>query len=182
MFRKILNNVSISAFNLSNVWFVSDYGSDDSDCHSESTPCKNLQMVLDNATDGADIYVTSDTLSLDHVRGVVTFPYTEEVLDCCQLSSNISYSLSSLNENLVNITCTGQYYKAEGNIFPWLVQLFFICRSRISQRRVPITKVLDPTYYLAKNSPKTKNEKILYPGWAGKSLVNGMVRKYELCE
>ena len=132
------------------MWFVSDYGSDDSDCLSESTPCRNLQTVLDRATDGADIYIISDKLSLDHVHGVATFPHTMEVHDCCQLSSNISYSLSSLNENLVNITCIGQYDKGEGNIFPWLVQLFFICRSRFSQRKAPITKVLDPTYYLAK--------------------------------
>ena len=43
----------------SNIWYVSDDGSDDSDCHSASAPCRNLQIVLDRAANGADIYVTS---------------------------------------------------------------------------------------------------------------------------
>ena len=91
---------------------MSDDGSDDNDCHSASAPCRNLQTVLDRATDGADIYVTSDTLSLDGVHNVVWFPgrYNPEMRNCCQLSSKLSYSLISLNGNLVNITCTGQYF------------------------------------------------------------------------
>ena len=51
-------------FKSNNIWYVSDDGSDDNDCHSASAPCRNLQTVLNNATDGADIYVTFDTLSL----------------------------------------------------------------------------------------------------------------------
>ena len=31
--------------------------------------------------------------------------------NCCQLSSSLLYSLSSLNGNIVNITCTGQYFQ-----------------------------------------------------------------------
>ena len=90
---------------------MSDDGSDDNDCHSESEPCRNLQTVLDRAKDGADIYVTSDTLSLDYNHGVYWFPWGNhpEMRNCCHLSSSLSYSLSSLNENLVNITCAGQY-------------------------------------------------------------------------
>ena len=80
-----------------NIWYVSDDGSDYNDCHSESAPCRNLQTVLDRATDGADIYVTSDTLSLSGAQ------------DVCLLMSNISYSLSSVNNNLVNVTCSGRW-------------------------------------------------------------------------
>ena len=47
--------------------FVSDKGSDRYDCQTESTPCKNLQTALNRASDGAEIYVTSATLSLDLV-------------------------------------------------------------------------------------------------------------------
>ena len=46
----------------SNSWFLSEFGSDDNDCRSEFTECKNLQTVLDRATDGADICVTSEML------------------------------------------------------------------------------------------------------------------------
>ena len=45
------------------IWFVSDEGSDLYNCQTESSPCKNLQTVLDRASDGAEIYVTSETLS-----------------------------------------------------------------------------------------------------------------------
>ena len=38
-------------------WFVSDEGSDRDNCQTESTPCKNLQTVLDRASDGAEIFV-----------------------------------------------------------------------------------------------------------------------------
>ena len=33
------------------IWFVSDEGSDMYNCQTESTPCKNLQTVLDRASD-----------------------------------------------------------------------------------------------------------------------------------
>ena len=49
---------------------MSDYGSDENDCHSVSAPCRSLQTVLNRAADGADIYVTSDTLSIDGSRDI----------------------------------------------------------------------------------------------------------------
>ena len=55
------------------IWFVSDEGSDQYNCQTESTPCKNLQTVLDRASDGAEIYVTSETLSLDLVNDTVWY-------------------------------------------------------------------------------------------------------------
>ena len=55
-----------------NIWYVSDGGSDQNDCHTESTPCRNLQTVLGRAADGAAIYVTSTTLSLDGPRRALT--------------------------------------------------------------------------------------------------------------
>ena len=58
---------SITASQSVNIWYVSDFGSDDNNCHSASAPCRNLQTILDRAIDGADIYVTSNTLSLDFV-------------------------------------------------------------------------------------------------------------------
>ena len=53
------------------IWFISVEGSDKSNCQTESTPCKNLQTVLDRASDGAEIYVTSEILSLNLVYGTV---------------------------------------------------------------------------------------------------------------
>ena len=76
-----------------NIWHVSDYGSDDNDCHS--APCRNLQTVLDRATDGGDIYVTSDTLSLNSNRIRV------RVLEYCTINSSLSYSLNSYNGTLI---------------------------------------------------------------------------------
>ena len=40
---------------MANIWYVSDERSDDNDCQTECTPCKNLQTVLDRASDGADL-------------------------------------------------------------------------------------------------------------------------------
>ena len=83
---------------LINIWYVSDDGSDDSDCHSASVPCKNLQTVLNRATDGADIYVTSDSLSLDG-HG-------------CEISSPLSYTISPLDNKMFTFTCqSGLYYR-----------------------------------------------------------------------
>lgn len=79
-----------------NVWFVSDSGSNDSDCQSESTPCKNLQTVLDRASDGADIYVTSDALSLGDKSQ-------------CHINNSISYRIRSLRGTAVNVTCSCQF-------------------------------------------------------------------------
>ena len=80
---------------LDNIWYVSDYGSDDNDCHSESAPCRNLQTVLDRATDGADIYVTSATLSLGAD---------------CTVTTNISVNLQSIGGFMVNMFCPGMMY------------------------------------------------------------------------
>ena len=55
------------------IWFVSDEGSDRDNCQTESTPCKNLQTVLNRASDHAEIYVTSQTLSLDLVKDIVWY-------------------------------------------------------------------------------------------------------------
>ena len=97
---------------------MSGDGSDDNDCHSASTPCRNLQTVLDRATDGADIYVTSDTLSLDFHRQQCEFPgqkqyyYREEKtveyapVPCCVVNSNLTYNLNGLY-GMVAITCEG---------------------------------------------------------------------------
>ena len=55
------------------IWFVSDEGSDRYNCQTESTPCKNLQTVLDRASDGAEIYVTSYTLkSINRTKTNIT--------------------------------------------------------------------------------------------------------------
>ena len=102
---------------LNNIWYVSDDGSDDNNCHSASAPCRNLQTVLDRATDGADIYVTSNTLSLDKVyRNIsinVEVPaayYKKSLLvPNCIVESKISFRLSSTLHKRVNITCLGKY-------------------------------------------------------------------------
>ena len=82
---------------LVNIWYVSDYGSDENACHSASAPCRNLQTVLDRATDGADIYVTSDTLSLDGHKNEYG----------CEISSPLSYTISHLDKNMFTFTCSG---------------------------------------------------------------------------
>ena len=96
------------------IWYVSDEGSDDNDCHSESAPCRNLQTVLDRATDGADIYVTSDTLSLDKILGNVSLKVelgiaqVEESVQGCIVESRISFKLRPTLHTVVNITCSGK--------------------------------------------------------------------------
>ena len=55
------------------IWFVSDEGSDIYNCQTESSPCKNLQTVLNRASDGAEIYVISQTISLDQVCNTVWY-------------------------------------------------------------------------------------------------------------
>ncbi len=92
-----------TSFSPTDVWYVSDQGSDDNDCHTESAPCWNLQTVLDRATDGADIYVVSDTLSVDAVYGV------DRRGDlCCEVTSSKSYRLSSLHDKTFSLTCLGE--------------------------------------------------------------------------
>ena len=85
---------------LSNIWHVSDDGSDDNYCHSASAPCRNLQTVLDRAADGADIYVTSNTLSLDYDD--------DDVI--CEIKSSLSYTLMSYHNTSIKVTCSGIYF------------------------------------------------------------------------
>ena len=79
----------------SNTWFLSEFGSDDNDCHSEFTQCRNLQTVLDRATDGADIYVTSWRLPL--LRGETTdamaLHIAWEAQNMCPVDVRISFNL-----------------------------------------------------------------------------------------
>ena len=99
---------------------MSDDGSDDNDCHSESAPCKNLQTVLDRASDGADIYVTSRTLSLDLVQSHVWFErqfyYSArwKYTLCCRIYSSLSYSIRGIDGAGVEVTCSRKY------TFDWL--------------------------------------------------------------
>ena len=94
---------------------MSDFGSDDNDCHSASSPCKNLQTVLDRATDRADIYVTSQTLALDANHAMLEY-YQMLVLNSairyndpsCTVSSHLSYTINSINNAGTNFTCSGQ--------------------------------------------------------------------------
>ena len=90
-----------------NIWYVSDNGLDNNDCHSASAPCQNLQTVLDNAKDGADIYVMSDTLSLDAVYKKTWNWLAKQMQRGCVINSSLSYNLHSLSDNLVNVTCSG---------------------------------------------------------------------------
>ena len=95
------------------IWFVSDEGSDGYICQTASTPCKNLQTVLDRASDGAEIYVTSDTLSLNLVYDTLWYkiPYWSSPLtgSCCLINSSLSYTLRSINGTITNITCSSKY-------------------------------------------------------------------------
>ena len=100
-----------------NIWYVSDDGSDENDCHTESAPCRNLQTVLDRATDGADIYVTSPILSLDKNYGNVSINVAVGIFQGtvsevgCIVESRISFKLSSTLHSAVNITCSGKTLK-----------------------------------------------------------------------
>ncbi len=73
----------------SNDWFVSDNGSDTSDCRTEGTPCRSLQAVLDRMSDGAHVYITSPTLSLP---------------DSSSIRSSLSYTLSGIRNKTVTVT------------------------------------------------------------------------------
>ena len=96
------------------IWFVSDEGSDRYNCQTESTPCRNLQTVLDRASDGAEIYVTSETLSLDLVHDTVWYKMshwgTYMSDSCCLINSSLSYTLRSSNGTKTNITCSSKYF------------------------------------------------------------------------
>ena len=91
-----------SAPKISNIWYVSDDGLDNNDCHSARTQCKNLQTVLDRATYGADIYVISPTLSL----GMIIKPcHVYEKWNCCAVESSLSYTITTYNETYFTPTC-----------------------------------------------------------------------------
>ena len=98
-----------------NIWYVSDDGSDDNDCHSESTPCRNIQTVLDRVSDGADIYVTSDTLSPDGYRNKFGF---------YEIKSPLSYTISPMKKKQVTISC-------EGTLFNLSVNSYYFPRHQI---------------------------------------------------
>ena len=97
------------------IWFVSDEGSDQYNCQTESSPCKNLQTVLDRASDGAEIYVTSEILSLDLFYDTVWYKmshwgtYTMSG-SCCLINSSLSYTLRSINGTKTNIICSSKYF------------------------------------------------------------------------
>ena len=95
------------------IWFVSDEGSDKYNCQTESTPCKNLQTVLDRASDGAEIYVTSETLSLDLVNYTLWYkiPFWSWTVtgSCCLINSSLSYTLRNINGTETNIICSSKY-------------------------------------------------------------------------
>ena len=93
------------------IWFLSDDGFDKHNCQMESTPCRNLQTVLDRASDGADIYVTSETLSLDLVNDTVWYTMSYWILtgSCCLINSSLSYTLRSINGTKTNITCSSKH-------------------------------------------------------------------------
>ena len=97
------------------IWFVSDEGSDRDNCQTESTPCQNLQTVLDRASDADEIYVTSETLSLDLVHDTVWYKMAywgthANTGSCCLIKSNLSYTLKSINGTKSNIICSSKYF------------------------------------------------------------------------
>ena len=97
------------------IWFISDEGSDRYDCQTESTPCKNLQTVLDRASDGAEIYVTSETLSLDLVDESFWYKMAFWKLPIngkksCLINSSLSYTLRSISGTKTNIICSSKYF------------------------------------------------------------------------
>ena len=103
---------------------MSDDGSDDNDCHSTSAPCSNLQTVLDRAANGADIYVTSNTLSLNfRIDNILT---AIGRLKCCIINSSLSYTLRSYHNSTINLTCSGMFYYFYGFILCWLTTLIGI--------------------------------------------------------
>ena len=96
------------------IWFVSDEGSDQYNCQTESTPCKNLQTVLDRASDRAEIYVTSKTLSLGLVTDTVWYKIASWkgrlTGSCCLINSSLSYTLRSINGSKTKIICSSKYF------------------------------------------------------------------------
>ena len=113
----------------SNTWFLSEFGSDDNDCHSEFTQCRNLQTVLERATDGADIYVTSWRLPL--LRGertdAMALHIAWEAQKKCPVDVRISFSLRSAyrsstdsgRDDPVTLHCPG--YRRRCRLSQWRI-------------------------------------------------------------
>ena len=101
---------------------MSDDGSDNNHCNLESTPCRNLQTVLNRATVNADIYVTSSTLSLDGVHSNNEW----QAVKCCLAKSSLSFTINSLNGPTVNLTCSGSLSRSNIDI------LLVVCYSHLS--------------------------------------------------
>ena len=72
----------------------------------KSSPCRNLQTVLDRATNGADIYVTSDILSLDAVHDNVS--HVDHDHACCLILSSLTYTINSLEGKGFRLNCSGE--------------------------------------------------------------------------
>ena len=96
------------------IWFVSDEGSDRYNCQTEFTPCKNLQTVLDRASNGAEVYVTSEILSLDLVYDTVWYKMAfwkgRFTGSCCLMNSSLSYTLRSISGTKTKIICSSKYF------------------------------------------------------------------------
>ena len=99
--------LSGSAIHISNTWYVSHYGSDDNDCRSARTPCKNLQTVLDKATNGAVIYVLS--LFLVFEKNIKPCHYNERSV-CCTVESSTSYTITTYNRAYFRPICSKLNY------------------------------------------------------------------------
>ena len=93
----------------SNFWFLSEFGSDDNDCRSEFTECKNLQTVLDRATDGADICVTSEMLlQRGYKKGHGTERRYYEKWKCF-VNAGVSFTLRPASQQSFTIECQGDW-------------------------------------------------------------------------
>ena len=93
---------------------VSGFISDRDNCQTESTPCKNLQTVLNRASDGAEIYVTSETLSLDLVYDTFWYKMAFRRLpvtgSSCLINSSLSYTLRTIGGTKTKLICSSKYF------------------------------------------------------------------------
>ena len=102
---------------------MSDNGSDHNTCHSESTPCRNLQTVFNRAEDNAQILITSPTLSLDfQLKPVFSYWWRREILSC-EVSSNISFWIGTEDDTTVSVECLG-----------WFSSSKYLCESEIAEK------------------------------------------------
>ena len=116
----------------SNIWYVSDDGSDENDCHSPTVPCRNLQTVLNRAKDDADIYVTSPKLSVDKVYRNVTFILSklsnkESLFGLsCIIESGISFRLSSPFYSTIHLSCSGNEIEVFTSFINTIYMLWYL--------------------------------------------------------